>query len=190
MSYRGQALKDISTAMGMSNFAFEEDYEDLYKSCKVYERLAESLDWCSKADDYLEWEEECNEELKTAQDEENSTLVKWLEGLMYLEKEEFESIMKHFDTVDELKSDRELRDMDKYEFEKVILNGKPVYACTTNQQYEDIIWGGAYETLENLYTHFGISEEPSNDMCSDIRDFILEKLKEKGIEMVDIYDEY
>ena len=45
MTYRGQALKDISTAMGMSNFAFEEDYEYLYKSCKVYERLAESLDW-------------------------------------------------------------------------------------------------------------------------------------------------
>lgn len=89
MSYRGQALKDISTAMGMSNFAFEEDYEDLCKSCKVYERLAESLDWCSKADDYLEWEEECNEELKTAQDEENSTLVKWLEELMYLGKEDF-----------------------------------------------------------------------------------------------------
>lgn len=190
MSYRGQALKDISIAMGMSNFAFEEDYEDLYKICKVYERLAENLDWCSTVDDYLEWEEECNEELKTAQDEENSTLVKWLEELMYMEKEEVEELMKHFDTVDELKSDRELRDMDKYEFEKVMLNGKPVYACTTNQQYEDIIWGGAYETLENLYTHFGISEEPSNDMCSDIRDFILEKLKEKGIEMVDIYDEY
>lgn len=90
MSYREQALKDISIAMGMSNFAFEEDYEDLYKSCKVYERLADNLDlcWCSTVDDYLEWEEECNEAIKEAQDKENSTLVKWLENLMYLEKEE------------------------------------------------------------------------------------------------------
>lgn len=190
MSYRGEALKDISTAIGMSNFAFEEDYKNFRKSCGIYEAYAEELDWCETVDDYLEWEEDCNDRIKKAQDEENSTLVKWLENLMYMEKEEVEELMKHFDTVDELKSDRELRDMDKYEFEKVMLNGKPVYACTTNQQYEDIICGGAYETLENLYTHFGISEEPSNDMCSDIRDFILEKLKEKGIEMVDIYDEY
>lgn len=188
MSYRGQALKDISIAMGMSNFAFEEDYENLRKSCKIYDDLADRLDYCETVEDYQEWEEECNKAIKEAK--EDSTLVKWLENLMYMEKEEVEELMKHFDTVDELKSDRELRDMDKYEFEKVMLNGKPVYACTTNQQYEDIIWGGAYETLENLYTHFGISEEPSNDMCSDIRDFILEKLKEKGIEMVDIYDEY
>lgn len=190
MSYRGQALKDISIAMGMSNFAFEEDYEHLFESCKVYERLVDKLDWCSTIVDYQEWEDDCNYFLGEAQDEENSTLVKWLEELMYMEKEEVGKLMKHFDTLDELKSDRELRDMDKYEFEKVMLNGKPVYACTTNQQYEDIICGGAYETLENLYTHFGILEEPSNDMCSDIRDFILEKLKEKGIEMVDIYDEY
>lgn len=89
MTYREIALHDISTAIGMSNFAFEEDYEYLYKSCKIYERLADSLDWCSTVDDFIEWEEECNEELKTAQDEENSTLVKWLEKLIYLGKEDF-----------------------------------------------------------------------------------------------------
>lgn len=89
MSYRKIAVHDISTALRMSNFAFEEDYEDLYKSCKIYERLADNLDWCSTVDDYIEWEEECNEELKTAQNEENSTLVKWLEELIYLGKEDF-----------------------------------------------------------------------------------------------------
>lgn len=88
MSYRGQALKDISTALGMSNFAFEEDYDNFCKSCGIYEAYAEELDWCETVDDYLEWEEDCNDRIKKAQEKEDSTLVKWLENLMYLEKEE------------------------------------------------------------------------------------------------------
>lgn len=89
MTYREIALHDISTAIGMSNFALEEDYKHLRKSCAAYESYAEELDWCETVDDYLEWEEDCNDRLKKAQDEENSTLVKWLEKLIYLGKEDF-----------------------------------------------------------------------------------------------------
>lgn len=88
MSFREQALKDISTAMGMSNFAFEEDYDNLRKSCKVYDDLADRLDYCETVEDYQDWEEDCNEAIKEAQEKEDSTLVKWLENLMYMEKEE------------------------------------------------------------------------------------------------------
>ena len=90
MSFREQALKDISTAMGMSNFAFEEDYDNLRKSCGIYEAYAEELDWCKTVDDYLEWEEDCKKAIEKARAKENSTLVKWLDELMYLEKEELE----------------------------------------------------------------------------------------------------
>lgn len=98
--------------------------------------------------------------------------------------------MKEFDTLEELKNDPDLQDMDRYSWEKVMLKGKTVYACTTNQQYEDILWGGAYEMLTEFNQHFQISKEPSADLCSDVRDFILERLQEQGIELVDVFDEY
>lgn len=44
--------------------------------------------------------------------------------------------------------------------------------------------------LQNLYTHFCIEKEPSADLCSDVRDFILERLQEQGIKLVDVFDEY
>lgn len=88
MSFRDYARKNISIAMGMSNFAFEEDYDNLRKSCEVYESYADALDWCETVDEFLEWEKDCNKAIKNAQNEENSTLVKWLEDIMYLGKEE------------------------------------------------------------------------------------------------------
>ena len=63
MSFRDEALKDISTAIGMSNFAFEEDYKNFRKSCGIYEAYAEELDW----------EEDCNDRIKKAQEKEDST---------------------------------------------------------------------------------------------------------------------
>lgn len=98
--------------------------------------------------------------------------------------------MKKFNTVEELKRDSDLQNMSRNGWTKVLLKGKPVYACTTDQQYEDILWGGAHDILTEFNKHFQISEEPSLELCSDIRDFILEKLKEQGIELVDVLDEY
>ena len=73
----------------------------------------------------------------------------------------------------------------------VKLEGRKVYACTTNQQYEDIIWGGAYQILKELFKHFEIEDLEPTDYASDIRDYILfEILEKKGIEFADVYDEY
>ena len=97
--------------------------------------------------------------------------------------------MKEFKSIEELKNDESLKNMGRYCWEKVKLEGKEVFACTTNQQYEDIIWGGIYEMLNDLFKYYEVKNEPS-DLSSDIRDFVLEKLEEEGIEFVDVYDEY
>lgn len=98
--------------------------------------------------------------------------------------------MKKFNSVEELQNNPDLQNMNRYGWTKVLLKGKPVYACKTAQQYDDILWGGTYEMLKEFNKHFQISEEPSLELCSDIRDFILEKLKEQGVELVDVLDEY
>ena len=76
--------------------------------------------------------------------------------------------MKKFDSIEELKNDTVLQDMDRYGWTKVLVKGKPVYACTTDQQYEDILWGGTHEILKKFNEHFQIPEEPSLELCSDI----------------------
>ena len=100
--------------------------------------------------------------------------------------------MKEFKTVEELRNDEELQYMGRYQWRKVKLNGKEVYACTTDQQYEDIICSGIYEMLENLFEHFEISTEDLfiSDFVPDMRDLILGNLKENEIEFVDVYEEY
>lgn len=102
--------------------------------------------------------------------------------------------MKEFKTIEELQANEELQKMGRYCWEKVKLENREVFACTTDQQYEDIIWGGINETLEQLFKHFHISPEDNQDYLTDlssvVRDFVLERLEENGIEFVDVYDEY
>jgi len=98
--------------------------------------------------------------------------------------------MKEFKSIDELQDDKELQNMGRYCWEKVKLNGKEVFACTTDQQYEDILWGGAYEMLKELFEHFEIDKYDASDFSSDVRDFILARLEEYGIRFVDVFDEY
>ena len=75
--------------------------------------------------------------------------------------------MKEFKTLEEMRNDEELQSMCRSEWRKVKLSGKEVYACKTDQQYEDIVCGGIYDMLYNLFKHFDISTE---DMF--ISDFI------------------
>ena len=102
--------------------------------------------------------------------------------------------MKEFKTVEEMRDDEDLQSMGRYQWQKVKVNGEEVFACSTDQQYEDIIWGGINETLEQLFKHFHISPEDNQDYLTDlssvVRDFVLERLEENGIEFVDVYDEY
>ena len=100
--------------------------------------------------------------------------------------------MKEFKTLEELRNDEELQYMGRYQWRKVKVNGKEVYACTTDQQYEDIICSGIYEMLENLFKHFEISTENLfiSDFIPDMRDLIIGNLKENEIEFVDVYEEY
>ena len=98
--------------------------------------------------------------------------------------------MKSFNTLDEVKSDKNLQSMGRYDWEKILLNGKEVFACTTVQQYEDIVWGGVYGIFYNLFNHFQIADDVPEDLVLEIRDNILKELKSYGIEFVDICDEY
>lgn len=100
--------------------------------------------------------------------------------------------MKEFKTVEELRNDEELQSMCRSEWRKVKLSGKEVFACTTDQQYEDIICGGIYDMLYNLFRHFNISTEDMfiSDFIPDMRDLIIGNLKENGIEFVNVYEEY
>ena len=101
-----------------------------------------------------------------------------------------EEKLKEFETLEDLQSDEELQEMGRYEWQKVKLNGEEVFACSTNQQYEDILWGKTYEMLDELYKHFEINESPNGDLCSEVRDLILERLEKDGIKFVDVFDEY
>lgn len=98
--------------------------------------------------------------------------------------------MLEFKTREELQNCEELQNMYRYEWQTVKLNGREVIACTTNQQYEDIIWGGLYDIFEELNKYYEL-EIPSSDFASTIRDEILERLeKSEEIEFVDVFDEY
>ena len=99
--------------------------------------------------------------------------------------------MRKFNNVEELQNDKDLQSMCRYCWEKVELEGEEVFACTTNQQYEDILWGGAFEMLNQLCEHFRIEDEvDTSDFASIVRDFVLETLEERGIKFVDVFDEY
>lgn len=99
--------------------------------------------------------------------------------------------MKEFNSVEELRNDEELQSLGRYSWQKVKLNGKEVFVCSTDQQYEDIVCAGVDEMLCDLFEHFGLSENHDTiDFIPDIRDFVLKKLKEDGIEFVDVYEEY
>lgn len=98
--------------------------------------------------------------------------------------------MLEFKNVEELRGNKELQNMYRYEYKKVKLNGREVFACTTNQQYEDIIWGGVQDILEELDIHFG-TKITRGDLATEIRDFILARLEyDYGIEFVDVFEEY
>lgn len=99
--------------------------------------------------------------------------------------------MKEFMTIKQMQNDEDLQSMGRYQWQKVKVNGEEVFACSTNQQYEDILWGGAYEMLDKLFEHFELKGKfDVSDYASIIRDNILEMLEDEGIRFVDVCDEY
>lgn len=98
--------------------------------------------------------------------------------------------MLKFKTKKELQNCEELQNMCRYEWQIVKLNGEDVIACTTNQQYEDIVWGGINEMLEELMNYYE-REDDITDITSEIRDYVYNKLEEVlRIKFVDVFDEY
>lgn len=98
--------------------------------------------------------------------------------------------MLEFNNIEELQNCKELQNMGRYNYEYVMLNGKKVIACTTNQQYEDIIWGGVQDILEQIDAYYG-TDVASGDIASMTRDFILERLNDMyKIKFVDVFNEY
>lgn len=98
--------------------------------------------------------------------------------------------MLNFNSIEEIQNDERFKLMNRNDYEKVKLNGKEVIVCSTNQIYEDIIWGRIYEMLEELDDKFDLGIEIS-DLSSNIRDDVLDKLYQyERVEFVDVYDEY
>ena len=102
------------------------------------------------------------------------------------------SKMMEFDTLKDLQNDETLQNMGRYQWRKVKLAGEEVFACTTSQQYEDIIWGDIYEMFKKLFEHFEIEKEGQDitDCATCIRDEVLELLEKHGIKFVDVFEEY
>lgn len=102
-------------------------------------------------------------------------------------------IERNYSSIEELRTDEELQNMSRYEYKKVILDGKPVFACTTNQQYEDILWSGVNDALRKFEDHFGLTGEDIldvDDFSSEIRDIILDRYEKRGIRLVDVFENY
>ena len=98
--------------------------------------------------------------------------------------------MREYNSIEELKADKELQTMSRYAHVKARINGKEVIVCRTNQQYEDIIWGGVYDVMEKLNEKYGLTVDTCN-YASEIRDIILGKLSDEyDVHFVDIFDEY
>ena len=104
--------------------------------------------------------------------------------------------MKEFNNIEELRENKELQSMGRYQWQKVKVKDEEVFACTTDQQYEDIIWGNTYDMLEQLFKHFNIDIDNEDkdflltDISSHVRDLVLEELEEEGIKFVDVFEEY
>lgn len=99
--------------------------------------------------------------------------------------------MLEFNTVEELRSCKELQSMSRYENRKVKLAGKEVFACTTNQQYEDIIYDAACDIVTRLNLQFGKLFDCPEEIATDIRDVVLEKLKKDyDVLFVDVFEDY
>ena len=88
--------------------------------------------------------------------------------------------MKEYQSLEELQNDEELQNMGRYCWEKVKLNNEEVFACSTNQQYEDITWGHGFNMISEMCKHFNLNREEvsPDDLASEIRDFVLERLEE------------
>lgn len=101
-------------------------------------------------------------------------------------------IEHNYSSIEELRADEELQNMSRYAYKKVLLEGKPVFACTTNQQYEDILWGGINDTLVKFEEHFGMRGNilDVDDLTSEIRDFILDKYERREVKLVDVFTQY
>ena len=98
--------------------------------------------------------------------------------------------MKNFNTVEQLREDPKLKTMSRYQWEKVLLDGKEVYACTTNQQYEDILYGGFEQVVKELFEHFQIQDAYPGDYATILREYLLRELEKDGYTFVDVYEEY
>ena len=94
-----------------------------------------------------------------------------------------------FNTVEELRGSEELRRMGRYGWQKVKLGEEEVFACTTDQQYDDLIWGHAEALLKELFDRYGIKKDTC-ELATEVRDFLLEQLDREGIKFVDVFEEY
>ena len=98
--------------------------------------------------------------------------------------------MLEFNNIEELWDCEELQNLDRYQYKVVKLEGKEVIVCPTNQQYEDIIWGGIQNILEEIDDIYK-TDVASGDLAALARDFILNGLEDGyGVKFVDMYDEY
>ena len=119
-----------------------------------------------------------------------------IEDAIIIVTEKWNLYSHQFDTIEELRTNKDFQNMGLYEFRKAILAGKEVIVCATNQVYEDIIWGKTYDMLQELQNEFSLFGTGGNkylntsDLSTDVREFILAKLEKDGIKFVCVFEEY
>ena len=140
----------------------------VYDEANEQAYIDESFDWIDNDEEYAALEEDLSSEEET-------------------------EVIREYATVEEMRNDEEMQNMGRYCHVKAKIAGKEVIVCTTDQQYEDLIWGTLYELLEEIFKRYDLhsDEDALTDNASELRDKVLELLeKEYGIEFVDVFEEY
>lgn len=86
----------------------------------------------------------------------------------------------------------------KYQFEKIKVNSENVILCGTDQAFEEVLWGDAYEMVGDFCKKFGsadIKEDDYSDFATDlaskIRDLVIKEYEEEHkVRFLNIWDEY
>jgi len=120
----------------------------------------------------------------------NDDVYESLEEELRAEKET--EVLREYSSVEEMRKDEELQNMGRYCHTKAKIAGKEVIVCTTNQQYDDLIWGTMYDLLISLNNEYDLKiGRLTNDIASELRDRVIEHLEDNfNVIFVDVFEEY
>ncbi len=100
-------------------------------------------------------------------------------------------MLKEFKTEKEAKEYGERENFSKYQWERVIVDGKKTILCGTCIPYEDTFYPFAEELIERFFGDAKEGEKESFFDEAELRDELLEVFeKYTGYEFLDVWDEF